>query len=104
MCYDGQNFCSSINNTNSELVTSDTYIAQVLANEWHGSSTLEAYRAGAIAVRTFVVRELGCGAWIRAATESAPITTSNLVSNLSQKYRLTDNINGDKNGISSTHQ
>lgn len=69
-----------------QVVSYSPYIEQVLANEWHGSSSIEAFKVGAIAIRTFADRELGCGAQLPYAYSLGPGLTYGMVSNISQAY------------------
>lgn len=53
VCYDNTS-CTSPSATNTDgPYTLVGYLEQVLANEWHGSASLNALKAGAIAIRTF---------------------------------------------------
>jgi len=62
----------------------------VLANEWHSLAGLEALKAGAIAIRTFAYRELGCGAYTgKNLTEpGSPPVVSRVLDNRSQAFKL----------------
>lgn len=66
------------------------YIEQVLANEWHSLAELDALKAGAIAIRTFAYRELGCGAYTgKNLTETGtPPIISRVLDNRSQAFKL----------------
>ena len=62
----------------------------MLANEWHSLAGLEALKAGAIAIRTFAYRELGCGAYTgKNLTEpGSPPVVSRVLDNRSQAFKL----------------
>lgn len=66
--------------TGTDLNTLSGYVQHVLANEWPGDANLDAMKAGAIAIRTFVYRTSPCGAFLRTYTESSvpPVTSSRL--------------------------
>jgi len=75
-----------------------TYVPQVLANEWPGQASNESLKAGAIAIRTFGWRELGCGAiW---GLKTVGSTEYRIEHNISQRYWLPD---GSQNPILTKH-
>lgn len=71
VCYD-QTSCDNPTPLNTTPATTlSGYTQQVLANEWHGQADIEALKAGAIAIRTFSYREIGCF-WHKSAFDRIP--------------------------------
>ncbi len=87
---------------NGDLVVYRYYIEQVLANEWYVNSDFSAFKAGAIAIRTFADREQGaCGARLPYYYAPGPGLIYQMVYNRSQRFRFDD---GHQNQVGSNHQ
>jgi len=95
ICYTDPD-CRAPTSDNTEPSPFNDYIEHVLANEWHSLAGLEALKAGAVAIRTFALREPGCGArW--SYYNGVPV-----LNNYSQTYRFGDR-NGPQNTVTANH-
>jgi len=80
------------------------YVEQVLVNEWPGQSASAALNAGAVAVRTFTDRNLGCGARLSESWNPWPGYVLRIMYNNSQRYWLGEAPNWHQNTVTSAHQ
>lgn len=103
ICYDNPSCGTPIlsgNNRNADLDTLNVYTQHVLANEWPGDSDSNAFKAGAIAIRTFTYRNPGCGAYVGGYSGSG--ISAGILDNRSQTYRY-GGLNGTQRPITSNH-